>query len=245
MRPARAGGRHQVEAVQAPVPGEHQRRARPSAAGAGRRRARSASWRHTPASQTAWVPHSRQGHHLHLGPGARGPARPRGGRRRARWRACRARPTSCRPAPAGASRPRKAPGVAGVARGRQTRLNRAASGRAPSRARAWHSAPALTRQASGCGHSHRSPLDQPRRTPAPARRAAYRFMAIQKKHGGGGRAACARRRSRTPQASTTASTGGRRHDAASASSENSGRRTAPRRSPRVSSARAGSWSGGG
>lgn len=60
--------------------------------------------------------------------------------------------------------PKKAPGVAGrsgvsgVANGWHTALNSATNGRAPMRARAWHSAPVLTCQAVGCGHSHRRPL---------------------------------------------------------------------------------------
>ena len=53
-------------------------------------------------------------------------------------------------------------GLGRGARGRHTALKRATSGRAPTRARAWHSAPVLTRQASGCAHSHQ-PLTQPRR----------------------------------------------------------------------------------
>jgi hypothetical protein len=117
-------------------------------------------------------------------------------------------------------RPRNAPGGARVARGRQTALKRATSGRAPSRARAWHSAPGLTCQASGCGHSHRSPLTS-RATTSPRQAAAYTFIAMQTSTVAAA-GSLRPRRSRTPQAATAASTAAGVTTAASASKENSG-----------------------
>ena len=127
--PPRPRGRHQVEAVQAPVPGDRSprptERSRRAAAGA-----LAVGVAPTPASHTAWVPH-RSARRPAPGPGAR--------------------PPPARGAPEGpgvgrgvghvplgavqrqqAQPERKAPGVPAVARGRQTRRNRATRGRAPS-----------------------------------------------------------------------------------------------------------------
>ena len=178
-----------------------------------------ASWRHTPASHTACVPHSARATTWTWGQAL--VPRPPPGRPNARALAGVSGTSHFVPSSAiRRHRPRNAPGVARVARGRQTALNRAANGRAPRRARAWHSAPGLTRQASGCAHRHRSPLTS-RAATCPRQAAAYRFMAIQKKTVAAA-GSLRTRRSRTPQASTTASTAAGVTTAASASKENSG-----------------------
>ena len=94
-----------------------------------------ASWRHTPASHTAWVPHSARATTRTWGQAL--VPRPPPGRPNARALAGVSGTSHVVPSSAiRRHRPKNAPGVARVARGRHTALKRATSGRAPTRARA-------------------------------------------------------------------------------------------------------------
>ena len=195
--------------------------------------------------------------------GRRGATRPRRRRRGCRTRS-RRRPApgarrSSRARPAGRPKARALAGVSGTfhlvpssasrrspnregagggrrGQGPADARNRAARGRAPSRAGRGTGPPTLTAQASGCGHSHRSPLtsganDLPQRDAW-----AYRFMATPKKTAVAA-GSFRRRRSRTPHASIDGLDGLRRDDASAAPPARTPAGGRRRRSSRVSSAR--------